>query len=121
MRKEVEKIVSAKLKEQEEGANQSTEVLLRKLIEITQEQNKHFEFSDIFNKGVLMIALVSLLASLVSTKVVTSGNEWLWDWSIGLLGIVILCLIVVLIFQTLSWMIRKTKINDECELELEGS
>ena len=110
MRKEIKEIVSANSKEGEnEGESTSTEDLLKKLIEITQEQNKHFESSDFFNKGVLIIALISLLASLVSIKVVISGNEWLLNWSIGLLGIFILSLIVVLIFQTLFSMRRKNK------------
>jgi len=74
MSKEVEEIVSANSKEGEnDGDNQSTEILLKKLIEINEKQNELLEINNTTSRNLnfvlFIIASLSFLSAFASTQI----------------------------------------------------
>ena len=83
--------------------NTSTDNLLKQRIDIIEKQNNlliiSYPDSDIIKKLMLIITFASLLASSVSLRLSTTGNDWLWNGAIVLLFIAIFLFIAGVIRQ----------------------
>ena len=103
MSKEVEEIVSANSKEGEnDGDNQSTEILLKKLIEINEKQNELLEINNTTSRNLnfvlFIIASLSFLSAFASTQIAAIQLESDGDPTGLLLFYFIFGFVVVLLF-----------------------
>jgi len=105
MRREDEDIVAANLKE---GDHTSTDDLLKKLIEIDEEQNKLLEKNNTISRKLnfvlLIIASLSFLSALASTQI-AAHQLWVTRGDATGMGIFAVLCVIAIILEITAWII----------------